>query len=101
MIGVAFAFLGLSIALGMIPVFNDFLKTSKEYLGKGKREIILTAYISGLVTFSHHMGEFLGTIFGGILRSFFSFPMTSIILGELILAEFLLLFGLTIIRTFV
>ena len=28
-IGVDFAFLGVSIAFGMIPVFNDFLKTSK------------------------------------------------------------------------
>lgn len=96
---VADGVLGVGAAMGSIPIYADMLNIAKSMVKDDeKTSNAMVGVVSGIVSSTLSFGEFIGPIIGGGLLQFFDFQTSSLLFGEVVLAEGFLLLGVTLIN---
>jgi MFS family permease len=87
---------GLGIPQAIVPTYSDLLKQAHKLYPDNDKNA-LTSVVSGVTTFSVSLGEFSGALLGGLLTQLTDFPTTSLLVGEAMLAQTVLVVGVTLI----
>jgi MFS family permease len=88
--------MGIGLAPAFIPSYADLLNIAKSRHPEENTEV-LTGVISGLSSATLSLGEFIGPLLGGTITQLTDFQTSSMLLGQVLLAQAFLVLGATLI----
>jgi MFS family permease len=92
----AFVLMGAGLAPAFIPTYADLLNIAKSRHPDVETQVV-TGVVSGLSSSTLSLGEFIGPLLGAAVTEVTDFQTSAMLLGQLLFAQALLLFGVTLI----